>query len=291
LQRVGAPKSIEIQMAGESLFNDGVGVVMFATLLEVASGTHTPGAIGVLELLGREVGGGVVLGMMAGWVAYLMLKQVDEYQTEVLLTLGLAMGGYALADALHLSAPIAAVVAGLFIGNRGRALAMSDKTREHVDTFWELVDGILNAVLFLLLGLEILVMPFDWRYAVAGGLVIPVVLVARFLSVGPIVGAMRLFTPRTKGTVRVLVWGGLRGGISVALALSLPVSGYRNLLLAVTYGAVVFSILVQGLTVGRVVRRVCLEGGKGEEEGESEEAGNREEGQGGPSQEDLRNPS
>jgi CPA1 family monovalent cation:H+ antiporter len=154
------------------------------------------------------------------------------------------------------------VVAGLFIGNRGRAFAMSAKTREHVDTFWELIDGILNAVLFLLLGLEILVMPFDWRYLLAGGIAIPAILFARWLSVAPIIGGLRLVKPSIQGTIRVLTWGGLRGGISVALALSLPVSTYRNLLLAVTYVAVIFSILIQGLTIGPLIRRVCNVGKK-----------------------------
>ena len=183
-----------------------------------------------------------------------MLRRVDNYQVEVLITIALAMGLYALADALHLSAPIAVVVAGLFVGNRGRAFAMTEKTREHVDTFWELVDEILNVVLFLLIGLELLVLPIQPEWLVAGILAIPIVLFARWLSTAGIIGPLSWMTAQSKGAISVLTWGGLRGAISVAMALSLPATDSRSLILTLTYFVVVFSILIQGLTVGRVIR-------------------------------------
>jgi len=261
----GAPHQLEVQMGGESLFNDGFGVVVFLLILELSGlgAAHGGGAamtrpigfgaIGILLL--KELGGAIVLGLLAGMVVYYMLKRVDNYQVEVLLTLALAMGLYALVDALRLSAPIAVVVAGLFVGNQGRAFAMTEKTREHVDTFWELVDEILNVVLFLLIGLELLVLPIESRWLLAGVLAIPIVLLARWLSVAGVIGPLRWFTSQSKGAIQILTWGGLRGGIAVAMALSLPASDSRNLVLTLTYFVVVFSILVQGLTVGRMVRQ------------------------------------
>jgi Na+:H+ antiporter len=260
LKSAKVPKTLELKVSGESLFNDGVGVVIFLALLEIATReVHvSAGAIGALFAV--EAVGGLLLGLGLGLIAYRMLKSVDNYQVEVLLTLALVMGGYALALALHTSGPIAIVVAGLFVGNQGRRFAMSDTTREHLDTFWELVDEILNAVLFVLLGLEILVVSFRSDYLTAGMLAIPVVLLARWISVGLPVLLMRRRRSFTPGAVAVMTWGGLRGGISVALALSLPAdSQARELLIAVTYVVVVFSILVQGLTVGAVVRRVVRE--------------------------------
>jgi CPA1 family monovalent cation:H+ antiporter len=275
MKSVGASRQLEVQVAGESLFNDGLGVVVFLVLLQLSGGggggggpaagggggggsrAAAPvsigvGAVGMLLL--KEVGGALALALAAGIVTYQMLKRVDNYQVEVLLTLALAMGLYALADALHLSAPIAVVVAGLFVGNQGRAFAMTEKTREHVDTFWELIDEILNVVLFLLIGLELLVLPIERRWLVAGVLAIPIVLSARWLSVGGIIGPLGWVRAQSKGAIPVFTWGGLRGGISVAMALSLPASYSRSLVLTLTYFVVVFSILVQGWTVGRVIR-------------------------------------
>jgi len=264
MKSVGAPRQLEVQVAGESLFNDGLGVVIFLVLLQLAgqvdaggSATTMSQSIGfgdVAMLLLKEVGGALVLAMAAGAVAYQMLKRVDNYQVEVLLTLALAMGLYALADALHLAAPIAVVVAGLFVGNSGREFAMSETTREHVDTFWELVDEILNVVLFLLIGLELLVLPIEREWLVAGVLAIPIVLSARWVSIAGIIGPLSWMTAQSKGSISVLTWGGLRGAISVAMALSLPANDSRSLVLTLTYFVVVFSILVQGLTVGRVIR-------------------------------------
>jgi len=262
MKSVGAPRRLEVQVAGESLFNDGLGVIVFLTLLSVAgSGEAAEPLATILGTAGlallAEVGGAVALAMAAGILAYQMLKRVDNYQVEVLLTLALAMGLYALADALHLSAPIAVVVAGLFLGNHGRAFAMSEKTRGHVDTFWELIDEIINVVLFLLIGLELLVLPIESTWLLAGFLAIPIVLAARWLSVAGIIGLLGRVRAQAKGAIPVLTWGGLRGGISVAMALSLPAAHSRSLILTLTYLVVVFSVLVQGLTIGRVVRRVA----------------------------------
>ncbi len=258
LKQAGAPKSMEVKITGESLFNDGVGVVVFLVLLGIASGEQTLAWSSVAQLFVHEVLGGVLFGLAIGFLAFWMLRSVDDYQVEVLLSLALVTGGYASAEALHVSAPIAIVVAGLLIGNHGRSFAMSPTTCEHLDRFWELVDEILNAVLFVLIGLEVLALTFELRYLAAGLLAIPIVLFARFVSVGlpvQLLTRMRSFSP---GAVRLLTWGGLRGGISVALALSLPDTPQRGVILTATYIIVTFSILVQGLSIGRVVRALKL---------------------------------
>ncbi|MBN2346183.1 MAG: sodium:proton antiporter [Candidatus Aminicenantes bacterium] len=248
LKTADIPKSLETKIAGESLFNDGMAVVVFLLVYGMATGGGATFASLAL-LFVREVGGGIAFGLAAGWLCYRMLKSVDNYQVEILLTLALVMGGYALADALHLSGPIAIVVAGLLIGNRGRYLAMSQRTREHLDSFWELTDEFLNAILFLLIGLEIMVVAISLPIVVAGLLIIPAVLLARFVSVGLPILLMKPFVRFSPNIVRIMTWGGLRGGISVALALSLPSGAEREALLTVTYMVVVFSILVQGLTL------------------------------------------
>jgi len=244
------------KIAGDSLFDYGVGVVVFFVLLGIASGGHEATAGHITLLFLEEAVGGVVFGLLIGWLTYQMLKQVDNYPVEILLTLALVMGGYALASAIHTSGPIAVVVAGLLIGNQGRMLAMSDHTREHLDTFWELIDEILNAVLFVLIGLEVLVLPFTQDVLLASLVLIPLVLFARFLSVGLPITVLRLHREFTPGAVKILTWGGLRGGVSVALALSLPPGNARDIILAITYSIVVFSIIVQGLTIGRLVKSV-----------------------------------
>ncbi len=258
LKSAGAPKDLELVIAGESLFNDGVGVVIFALLLGMVVSGDTPSAGSALALLAREAGGGIAFGLVLGYVTYRMLKSVDEYQVEVLLTLAAVTGGYALARYLHISGPLAMVVTGLIIGNQGRALAMSDTTRQYLDMFWELIDEILNAVLFVLIGMEVLLINFSVPVLVAGAVAIVVTLLSRSLSVGLPVAALGSHFGLPNGSWRVLTWGGLRGGISVALALSLPLGPHRDTVLALTYCVVVFSILVQGLSIGRVVRAsVC----------------------------------
>ncbi|NVK22670.1 MAG: sodium:proton antiporter [Kangiellaceae bacterium] len=254
LKLVGAPKTLETKIAGESLFNDGVGVVIFLVLLGIATGGSevTPSAI--IGLFATEAIGGAFFGLGLGFVGYWMLKTIDNYQVEVLITLGLVTGGYALAEAMHVSAPIAIVVAGLMIGNQGRSLAMSDVTKHRLDNFWELIDEILNAVLFLLIGLEVLILTFSKQYLIAGLIMIPTVLLARWIAVGVPVQIMKKVREFTPYVITIMTWGGLRGGISVALALSLPNVPAREPILAITYCIVVFSIVVQGLTVKRVLK-------------------------------------
>ena len=254
LKAAKAPKSLEVTITGESLFNDGVGVVFFLAILGVVAGGEVSAA-SLARLFVQEAIGGAVFGIVVGYVGFRLLRSIDQYSVEILITLAMVLGGYAAAEALHVSAPIAAVAAGLLTGNQGRALAMSDTTRDHLDTFWELIDEILNAVLFLLIGLEVVHLQLSFELLVAAAIMIPVVLVARLFSVAAPLAAMPTFRRRARGTVALLTWGGLRGGISVALALSLPNGPERNIILVITYCIVVFSILVQGTTLGRLARR------------------------------------
>jgi CPA1 family monovalent cation:H+ antiporter len=258
VRQAGIPRSLEMKIAGESLFNDGVGVVVFLVILGAAAGADEVTASEVALLFVEEVVGGIVFGLVAGWIVYRMLRSIDDYQVEILLTLALVTGGYALATKLHLSGPLAMVAAGLLIGNHGRRFAMSDGTREHLDSFWKLVDEMLNAVLFVMIGLEVLVLSFDARLLTAGLVTIPVVLVVRFASVGlglRLLRRRRTFSPHA---VKIMTWGGIRGGISVALALSLPAGPERTVILAVTYTVVAFSILVQGPSVAPLVKRLYV---------------------------------
>ncbi|MEM7049345.1 MAG: sodium:proton antiporter [Acidobacteriota bacterium] len=256
LKKAGAPSGVRALITGESLFNDGVGVVVFAVIAGIATQGASASFGDISLLFVEEAIGGVIFGLGLGFVAYQMLRRVDNYAVEVLITLATVQGGYGLAGALHTSGPIAMVVAGLFIGNRGRLLAMSETTRERLDGFWEMVDEILNALLFLLIGMEVLILDVSGAKVLAGLVAIPIVLGVRLLTVGTSISAMRLRRPFPPNTVSLMTWGGLRGGISVALALSLPASPERDVLLTVTYVVVFFSIVVQGLTVGPLVRRL-----------------------------------
>lgn len=243
LRQSGVGPGLRALIAGESLFNDGFAVVVFATVAGLAAGAVQLDAGDLAVFLAREALGGAALGLALGWIGYLALRSIDSYQIEVLITLALVAGGYALSSTLHVAGPLAVVVTGLFIGNRGRRLGMTEKTREHLDSFWELLDEVLNAVLFVLIGLELLVIDLDAAALAAGAAAIVAVLGSRLLAVG---GTMRLL--RRPGPL-VATWAGLRGGISVALALSLPSGPEREVVLTMTYVVVVFSITVQGLTL------------------------------------------
>ena len=254
LKSAGATKSLSTKMAGESLFNDGVGVVVFVVLVGIAAGGGDVSWSHVGLLFLEEAVGGVLFGLAIGWLGYLLLKEVDAYVVEVLITLALVAGGYSLALAVHTSGPIAIVVAGLLIGNHGRKFAMTETTRRNLDLFWELVDETLNAVLFVWIGMEILVLTFSLSYFIAGVVAIPVALIARYLSVKGAMSVLRFKREFSRNADLILSWGGLRGGISIALALSLAAGPTRDLIVSMTYVIVVFSIMVQGLTIGRLVK-------------------------------------
>jgi CPA1 family monovalent cation:H+ antiporter len=256
LKRMGISKDIETQIAGESLFNDGIGVVVFITLLGVATGSRQLDVGGMVTLFLREVLGGIAFGFITGYIAYKMLSDLNDYKVEILITLALATGGYALSTPLHISGPLAIVVAGLLIGNHGRQFAMSERTRTNLDTFWELVDEILNVLLFVLIGFEVINISITWSYVALMILIIPAVLLARFVSVGVPLSILKPFRELHKNAVTVLTWVGVRGGISVALALSLPPGRDRDIILTMTYSVVIFSILVQGLTVKYLLARL-----------------------------------
>ncbi len=256
LKTVTVPDTLRAKIAGESLFNDGVGVVFFTIIAAIAAGGTPVTAVDIGILFAQEALGGAALGLASGYLCYRAMKSIDEHNLEVLITLALVMLTYSIALALHLSGPIAVVVAGLLIGNHGAQYAMSDTTRDHVQKFWSLIDEILNSVLFLLIGFEVIALTFSREFILATVIAIPLVLAARFVSVGAplvILGLKRYFT---KGSIPVLTWGGLRGGISVALALSLPDVPAKDAILAMTYGVVIFSIIIQGLTVKKLVRKL-----------------------------------
>ena len=256
LKKAGAPKSLEALIAGESLFNDGIGVVVFITIWEVAFGQSDISFGGISLLFAEEVIGGIFVGLSTGWVAYKLLKSIDNYQVEVLITLSLVMGGFALASEVSSSGPIAIVVAGLLIGNHGRQFAMSAKTRQNLDMFWELTDEILNSLLFVLIGIELLMIQLSTRYIIAGMAAVLIVLLSRVVSIGVPQLMFSIGKKFDYASLKIMTWGGLRGGIAVALALSLPVGTERGVIITMTYIVVVFSILVQGLTVKYLVRTV-----------------------------------
>ena len=259
LKHVNVSQSLEAKIAGESLFNDGVGVVLYTVVVAFAFGVGDQGEMTLargFELFAVEVIGGVGFGLLVGYLVYQAMKTIDDYKLEVLMTLSLVMATYALAVQMHVSGPLAVVVAGLFIGNHGKRFAMNFETRDHIEKFWLLVDEILNSILFLAIGFEVLAVHITGQMFGAAILAVPVVLLARWVGVAGPITLLGLRQEFSRGAISVLTWGGLRGGISIALALALPPSSIKSLLLATTYGVVLFSIIVQGLTIERVVRHV-----------------------------------
>jgi CPA1 family monovalent cation:H+ antiporter len=267
LREANLPKRLETKIAGESLFNDGVGYVVFLVLFGLAypHATAHPDPEGdgavwtALSLFAREALGGAIVGITLGWLTFRVMRLIDDYALEVLITLGLAFGGYQVALYLHVSAPIMAVCAGLLIGDIGARHGMSDETRGYVEAFWKLIDEILNAVLFLLIGFEVFAVAFETNYLIVAALSIALALVARLLAVALPILMLRPFRGFARGTIPIMTWGGLKGGISVALALSLPDNEWKPMILMVTYVIVVFSIIVQGLTVTRLANRIGRE--------------------------------
>lgn len=256
LKSAGAPSNVELVISGESLFNDGVAVVLFSLILAMIASGEAPSVNAASQLLLEEAGGGALLGAIVGYITYRMLKSIDSYQEEVLITLAAVLGGYALAAHLHVSGPLAMVVMGLIVGNQGRTYAMSAQTEKSLDMFWELIDEILNAVLFVLIGLEVVLINFSNPLIITGLMVIVLTLVSRLLTVGLPIAILGKRFRLPEGAWSVLTWGGLRGGISVALALSLPPGEARDVVVSLTYLVVVFSILIQGMSIGRLVKRV-----------------------------------
>lgn len=260
LKKANVPKMLETKIVGESLFNDGIGVVVFITIFEIAkAGDAGMDISGISVIFLEEVGGGLFLGLLLGYIAYLFLKTIDNFEVEVMITLAIVMGGYLLASYLHFSGPLAMVVAGLMIGNeRFRTGSMSEVTEHYVDHFWKLLDVLFNALLFVLIGLEIVILTFRGAHVLGGLLAIPVVLLARYLALSLPIFILKKRLKFIPNTALIMTWGGLRGGISIALALSLAVDMERDLILTMTYLVVVFSIVGQGLTVGNLVKRLQI---------------------------------
>lgn len=258
LKEARIARSLEMKISGESLFNDGVAVVIFLTILEIINvGIQNVSAGQIAWLFIKEAGGGILFGCLLGYIGFLALRSIDRYILEVAITLAIVMGGYALANNLHISGPLAMVVAGIITGNKSRQQGMSDVTRDYVDKFWEMLDEFLNGILFLLIGFEMLVIHFNLLMFWLGCISIVIVLIARLISVALPIFVLRYKKTFEKHAISILTWGGLRGGISVALALSLPKNDISEVLISITYIIVLFSIIVQGLTIGKLAKRLA----------------------------------
>lgn len=257
LKKANIPERLQVRITGESLFNDGVAVVLFLTIFEVAEiGIDKLSFASTSLLFVREAGGGVIFGFLLGYIGYFALKTINNYKVEVIITLALVMGGYAVARYIHISGPLSMVVAGIIIGNQGKKFAMSDITRDNLESFWEIIDELLNIILFILIGFELLIIDFENIYIQIGSIAIFIVLLARFVSVGLSIQLLKYKINFEKRSSLILTWCGLRGGISVALALALTNEMHRDLFISITYIVVIFSILVQGLSVGPVVKKL-----------------------------------
>jgi CPA1 family monovalent cation:H+ antiporter len=253
-KEVKAPRKLEVCIAGESLFNDGVGIVLFLTLYQLSFTHESSSWQSFSWLFLQEAGGGIAYGLLLGYLGYWLIKNIDDSKLEILITLAIATGGYAIAQILAVSGPLAMVVAGILIGNHGKRLSMSVKTQANLDNFWELVDEVLNALLFFLIGFELLIITFTWKVILASALAIALVLAVRFITVSLPLGLFKLKRRYPAHFIKILTWGGLRGGLALALALALPASAYRELILAMTYAVVVFSIAVQGISIKPLIR-------------------------------------
>jgi CPA1 family monovalent cation:H+ antiporter len=258
LKKANVPKKLEIKIVGESLFNDGVGVVIFLTIFGLANGTGADFSLtNIISLFVHEVGGGVLLGIFLGWITFRLMKSIDDYNIEVIITLAAVMTGTVIAEYLHVSAPLAMVVAGLIVGGKKvRQQAMSELTENYVDKFWELIDILLNTLLFVLIGMELLVLDLEPEFLLAGLLTIPIALICRYVSLVIPVSIFKKRLDFVPNTNLIMTWGGLRGAISIALALGLTTEMHRDLFLVITYVVVIFSIIVQGLTVGKLVNKL-----------------------------------
>lgn len=263
LKKAKIPSSLETRISGESLFNDGVGVVLFITFYEIAQiGFENTSIWDILWLLIKEGIGGLLLGWLLGYLGYWALKSIDNYVVEVMITLAIVMGGYSLAERMHVSGPLAMVIAGLITGNKSMDAVVSDVTRDYIGKFWELIDEVMNAVLFLLIGFEMLIVPFNMTLLLLGCIAIVIVLFARFISVSLPIMVLKNKDLFKKNAIPILTWGALRGGISVALALSVPKYMYGDMFVTITYIVVLFSIIVQGLTIGKFAKKLAENDGE-----------------------------
>jgi len=258
LKQAKIPSTLEVKISGESLFNDGVAVVVFITIYEII--TADPQNVNLLQIVWlfiKEAGGGIAFGLLLGYIGFWALRSINNYVVEVLITLAIVMGGYLFAAYLHVSGPLAMVMAGIITGNKSRAEGMSDSSEEYIDKFWEMIDEIFNAILFLLIGFEMLIVPFTWMFFWLGCITVVIVLLARLISVAIPVLFLKPIKTFERNAIPILTWGGLRGGISVALALSLPKSMFSEVFVSVTYIVVLFSIIVQGLTIGKFAKKLA----------------------------------